>query len=878
VTLRLAANRLLALFRKRRLDRELEGEIRAHLEMAKLDAISAGLSPEQAREAARRSFGGIEPMKEEHRDQRSVRWMENLSRDVRYGLASLMRDPGFATVTIGLLALGIGANTAMFSIVDAVLLKPLPFPEPERMVRVWETPSATERNPTTTLTFLDWKRSGIFEALSGEEQFRAAITTGADPARVFGTKVSADYFNVFGVKARIGRTFAPGEDQPGATPVVVLSYSLWQTQFAGDPDVLKRELTLDGERHRIIGVLPKGSFDRERARFWKPMIFAPDELNRGQHWLHVIGRLRSGVDIEKARAKMDMLRASMAPVMPAWKKNWGFSVEPFARMLVGDTLRRSIYLAFGAVVLVLLIACANVANLVLAKGATRRKEMAVRAALGAGRGRLITQLLTESLVLCVLGGIAGVAVAWLLLQAAAAFATPSLPFTADLSLDPRVLGFAAAVVMAVLVLTGLLPSLQTSFGKLSSVLNQSARGSSGSRSAMRRMIVVAEVAISVVLICGAALLFKSLAKLQQVDAGVRIDHVITMSADLPSAAYPTSQSAVTFYQAVVERLRSTPGVEQASVSLALPLEGVPWGEFINVPGMKESLLVRVKMVDPWYFATLDIPVESGRGIEDRDRAGAPPVLVMNQEAARQLSGRLGIANPVGRVVRIDLPGYGPIPESLVSSQIVGVIRNERTGGLHAPIEPVVYVPLAQFPRQDIHLVVRTRNEPAAAMSGIREAVRQLDPRLPLGEVMTMEQVKERSMLWAKQPTWVVGAFAGVAALLAALGLYGVLAHAVTEQRREIGIRMALGARPGDVVSHTLRSALSMLLVGMGVGLAGAFALTRALKSLLFQVSALDPVALAVACVLMTLVGIVAAFVPASRAAGVDPMTVLREEG
>ena len=881
--LRFAAARLLALVRKRRLDEELEGEIFAHLELAERQAIAAGLSPEEARREARRGFGGIEQMKEDHRDQRSIQWMENLWRDIRYGMASLARDPGFAAVTIGLLALGVGANTAMFSIVDTVLLRPLPFPEPERMVRVWETPSATERNPTTTLTFLDWKRqSGIFEALAGEESFRAAVATGADPVRVSGKMVSADYFNVFGVKARMGRTFAPGEDQPGGTPgtipVVVLSYAMWQTQFAGDPGVLKRELALDGEQHQIIGVLPKGSFDRDEARFWKPLIFARDQLNRRQHWLHVIGRLRSGVNIEQAQARMTALRASLAPVMPAWKKDWGFTVDPFARLLVGDTLRRSIYLTFGAVLLVLLIACANVANLVLAKGATRRKEMALRASLGASRGRLIVQLLAESLVLCVLGGMAGIAAAYVLLRAAAPLVATSLPFTADLSLDARVLGFAAAAVAAVLILTGLLPALQISFSKLSGSLNQAPRGSSGSSAAVRRSIVVGEVAISVVLICGAALLFKSLAKLQQVDAGVRIDHVITMSTDLPSTAYPTRESAAAFYIAVVERVRSAPGIEQASVSIGLPLQGVQWGEFINVAGGKERLLVRVKMVDPWYFATLGIPVESGRGIEGHDRAGAPPVMVINQETARHLSSKFEMANPVGRTVGTALPGYGPIPESVVSAQIVGVIRNERTGGLHAPIEPVVYVPLAQFPRQDISLVVRTRSEPLAAMPGIREAVRQVDPHLPLGEVRTMEQVKEQSMLWATQPTWVVGVFAGLAALMAALGLYGVLAHAVTQQRREIGIRMALGARPGDVVSHTLHSALSMLVVGLAAGLAGAFALTRVLKSLLFEVSALDPAALALACVLMILVGILAAAIPASRAAGVDPMTVLRDEG
>jgi predicted permease len=876
VKLRPAVARLLALFRRRKLERELDDEILAHLELAERDAIAAGLIPEEASQAAQRNFGGIEQMKEDHRDHRSVRWMENLLRDFRYGMGSLARDPGFAVVSVGLLALGIGANSAMFSVVDAVLLKPLPFPEPERMVRVWETPPAG-RNGTTTLTFLDWKRQGdIFEALSVECATRAALATGGEPVRVSGKLVSADYFQVFGVKPQIGRTFAPGEDQPGAAPVVVLSHAFWRTQFAGDPGILKRDLVVDGEPHRIIGVLPAGSFDRDEAVFWKPLIFAPDQLNRGQHWLTPVGRLRAGVSLDQARAKMTILRASLNGVI--YQKDWGFAVDPFARILVGDTLRRSIYLAFGAVLMVLLIACANVANLALAKGATRRKEMALRAALGASRGRLVAQLLTESLVLCLLGGVVGVALGALLLRAAAPLVAASLPFTADLSMDLRVLGFAAAAVMAVLILAGLLPSLRTSFGNLSNALNQSARGSSGSSASVRRTIVIGEVAASVVLICGAALLFKSLAKLQQVDAGVRIDHVMTMSADLPSAAYPSPESAARFYEAVVQRLQAVPGVEQASVSQGLPLQGVQWGEYMTLPGVKEFLLVRLKLVDPWYFGTLQIPLESGRGIEDRDHAGAPPVVVINQEVARQLSKTFGIANPVGRTVGIDVPGYGPIPESLVKLQIVGVIRSERTAGLRAPPELVAYIPLAQAPRQDIKLVVRTRSAPAAAMPGIREAVRQLDPNLPLGDVMTMEQVKEQSTLWARQPTWVVGAFAGVAALLAALGLYGVLAHAVTQQRREIGIRMALGARSGNVLSHIFRSAFSMLIVGLAGGLAGAFALTRVLKSLLFQVSALDPVALAVACVLMTLVGILAAWIPASRAAGVDPMAVLRDEG
>jgi predicted permease len=877
VKIRFSLARLAALFRKRRLERELQGEILAHLELAERDAVAAGLSGEEARCEARRGFGGIEQMKEEHREQRSVRWVENVVRDVRYGMASLARDPAFAAITIGLLALGIGANTAMFSIVDAVLLKPLPFPEPERMVRVVETPAPTKSNPTTTLTFLDWKRqSDIFKALSVESPTTAAVETDGNPARLTGKLVSADYFDVFDVKPGIGRAFAPREDQPGAAMVVVISHGLWQSLFSSDPGILNRELKLDGVSHKIIGVLPAGSFDRDEAVFWKPRVFAPEQMNRGQHVWDVVGRLRAGVSVGQAQAKMNVLRARLDKELANFK-DWGFGVEPFGKALVGDTLRRSIYLVFGAVLIVLLIACANVANLVLAKGATRRKEMALRASLGASRGRLMGQLLAESLVLCLLGGVAGVALAYVLLRAAAPLVAESLPFTADLSLDLRVLGFGALAVMAVLILTGLLPSLQTSFGKLSSALNQTARGLSGSKAAVRRTIVIGEVAASVVLISGAALLFKSLDKLQHVDAGVRIDHVITMSADLPATAYPTPESAARFYDAVVQRLRSVPGVEQASVTQRLPLQGAAWGEYLSPPGANVPLVVRVKMIDPSYFDTFGIPVKFGRGLKDRDRAGAPPVMVINEETASELADKFKFANPVGRVVAMDLAGYGPMPESHVNVQIVGMIRNERTGGLNAPLDPVVYVPLAQVPQQDVNLAVRTQIDPLSVVSGIREAVRQADPHLPLGNVKTMEQVKQQSMLWAKQPTWVVGAFAGVAALMAALGLYGVLANAVTQQRREIGIRMALGARPGDVVSDTLRSAFAMLLVGLAAGLAGAFALTRALTSLLFEVSALDPVALAVACVLMTLVGLLAAWIPASRAAGVDPMMVLREE-
>jgi len=818
-------------------------------------------------------------MKEEHRDSRSVRWIETILRDFRYGLASLARDPGFALVAIGVLALGIGANTAMFSLVDAALLRPLPFPEPERMVRVWEAPSETSINGINTLDLVDWKRlNTVFEALSAERGASVALTGTGEPSRFPIQMVSADYFQVFALNAQLGRTFNEGEDQPGATPVVVLNHSTWQTRFGGDPNILDHEIILDGQPHRVVGVLPAGPFDRGDTRAWTPLIFKPEQMNRGFHWLGAVGRIKRGVTLQQARQEMSAIDKRLTDLSPAWKRDWSVAVEPFDQRLVGDSLRQAIYVAFGAVAMVLLIACANVANLLLAKGAARKKEMAVRAALGAGRGRLIAQLLTETVVLCLLGAAAGIAVAYALIQAASPLLANSLPFTAEVALDFRVLAFTAAITLTVALLVGLLPSVQTSFGNLSQFMNQSARGSSGSRETLRRMIVVSEVAVSLVLICGALLLFRSLLQLQQVDTGVRISNVIAMSADLPLAAYPVPDNAVLFYQTVIERLQAIPGVEQAALSTDLPLEGVRQGEGMGVPGREGGIGNRYKRVDPRYFELLDIPLISGRGIGERDRAGAPRVVVINQALAAQLAERFGMTDPVGKTVRMSTPNYLNSDGSQEAVEIVGVVRNERTGPLNENEEGVSYVPLAQVPRLEVKLVLRTLREPTAVLPGIREAVRQIDANLPLGDVRTMEQIHERSLSGARQPAWVIGAFAAVAALLAALGLYGVLAHAVTQQRREIGIRMALGARSRDVLSHILRNAMSMVAIGLVLGLLGAVALTRVIESLLFEVSALDPVSLAVACASMALVGLLAALLPASRAAAVEPMAVLRDEG
>ena len=879
MTVRRLVEGLLALVRKRHLEGELDDEILAHLELSERDALARGLSADEARRAARASFGGIAQVKEEHRDRRSFPWIEALLRDLRYGLGSLVRAPGFTAVVVGVLALGIGANVAMFSIVDGVLLKPLPFPEPDRMVGVWEAPRPGVSNATSAPDFQDWRRlATVFEALSAEQPLSAAIDAQGEPIRLSGKAVTADYFRVFAANTRLGRTFTAEEDGPAVARVVVLSHAAWQSYFGADPDILDRQILLDGAPHRVIGVLQSGAFDRDETQFWKPLVFTPDQYVREIHWLTVYGRLRAGVSLDQARERMQAIYAALMPLQPIDNREGTIVVERLARLLVGANLERSVSVAFGAVALVLLIACANVANLLLARGATRRRELAVRAALGAGRGRLFSQLLTESLVLCLLGGAAGVAVACLLIRAAKPILSQALPFTSDVRIDLRVLAFAATVSLAVALLAGAFPALQTSFGNLSESLNRAARGSSAAGARVRRAIVIGEVALSLVLVSGAVLLFRSLLKLQALDTGVRVENVITMSVELPVGAYPTPAKAALFYQAIAERLRAAPGVALAGLSTHLPLQWIGNGEGLKPPGAEAFTFVRFKRVDPGYFRTLGIPILTGRGITAQDREGSPRVIVINQALAARLADAAGVEDPLGKTVRLTFPGYVEKRVFMPEVQIVGVIRSERVAWPGSPDPAVVYVPLAQAPSPRVKLIVRTQIGTAAVIPAIREAVREIDSNLPLADVATMEEVRDRTLSGSSRPAWLIGAFAGVAVLLTAIGLYGVLSHAVTQRRREIGIRMALGARSSDVVSQVLGNALYMVVVGLALGMFGAFALTRVMKSLLFEVSPLDPIALMVACASIGLIGLFAGFLPANRAAHVDPVMTLRDEG
>ena len=885
MTIRHRLARLWALVRASRLDRELDGEIQAHLEMAERDALARGLSPEAAYRDARLRFGGIAQLREVHRDDRSARWIETFAKDFRYGLLSLLRQRAFAAVAISVLALGIGAATTMFSLVDSVLLRPLPYPDPERIVRIWEAPTPTTVNQTTNGFFHEWRRRSVsFEVMAAERPTHVTVTIGGEPVRLSGILATSDYFHVFGVHATLGRTFTSDDDDR----VIVLSHAAWQIEFGGDPNILTRDLILDGRAYRVIGVLPAGSFDREPTRsgpneiadFWMPLVFTADDLTRGEHQNDVVARLRAGVTLPRAQRDMLGVRASLADLVPASMKDWSVIVEPFDLRLVGDGLRRTLTLSFATVIAVLLITCANIANLLLASGAHRRQEMAVRAALGASRARLVAQLLTESLALCLMGGVGGIAVAYLLVRVASPFLPPDLPSYAELSLNPRALAFASAVALGAALLVGIFPALRTSSGALTSAMNAGARGSSAAHERVRRLIVIGEVATSMVLVCAALLLVRSLTRLQRVDLGANVDRILTMSVDLPISNYSLPTRAVQFMDDVVTRVQSVPGVVVASMSSDLPLDG-SGGEGLSVPGRPERILVRFKRVDAGYFTAFDIPVLAGRAIGRGDRPGSTRVVLINATLARRLAETFGMADVVGRTVTLPALGYEErLGSPRQAFEIVGVVGNERIRrDLRLPIgrEEAVYVSLAQSPKRSLKVIVRTNGDPLAAWASVREALNEVDPSLAFADVQTMAQVKARSLSGVAQPTWVIGAFAVVALFLAALGLYGVLAHSVTQQRREIGIRLALGASAHDVLGRVAAQAFVMIAIGLGVGLVGAFALTRVTASLLFQVAPFDPPSFMAAAAIMLVVGLVAASVPAMRASRVDPTTALRAE-
>jgi putative ABC transport system permease protein len=810
--------------------------------------------------------------------------MQGLLQDVRFAVRMLWASPGFTIVAILTLALGIGANTAIFSFVDGVLLKPLPYQHPERILMVWEKPPGAMRNGISTLNFLDWKaQNTVFDGMAAQRG-ESMTMSGDEPVELRASLVSAPYFDIFGVQATLGRTFAAGEDQLGAPRVVVMSHRLWQNRFGGDKNILGRKLILNGYPYDVIGVLPQdSSFDRAYSEIWAPLVFEPKDMTRNFHWFRSYARLKEGVSLEQSQEQMKIIGARIEKAYPDSNKGWNVTVDRFADRLVGNQLRQSLYVLMAAVGAVLLIGCANLANLTLARGTSREREVAIRSSLGAGRWRLVRQFLTENVLLSLMGGIAGLALGLGMVKGLKLLMPPfMLPSEANVSVDLRVLLFTLGIALFAGVVFGVAPALQAANPDLASAMKEGGRGSTSSaaRRRLRGGLVILETALAFILLTGAGLLIRSFAQLQQVNTGFDSTNVLTMSIPFSSGRFKEGDEAAAYVRRIVRALESIPGIQEAAGTSVLPLQGWSNGMPFQIAGKpvkdranREACFF--KQVSSSYFHSLGIRLRKGRGLSEKDAKGAPPVTVINETMAKRYFAN---ENPVGQRILVEeilyaKPGLGPE----IPWEIVGVIADEKINGLDDDRSAGMYVSMDQSPTQYVSLVVKGSVNPETMQQSIRQQVRQIDSNQALTDVKTLETIKSESVGQNGLRTTLLGVFAGIALLLAAIGIYGVISYSVVQRTHEMGVRSALGASRLDIYRLVIGNGMLMALSGLTMGLAGAFGLTRLLTSLLFGVSATDPgTMIAVAAVLIA-VALSACYIPARRATKVDPAVALRYE-
>jgi putative ABC transport system permease protein len=805
---------------------------------------------------------------------------------MRYAIRTLRRSPGFTIIALLTLALGIGANTAIFSFVNGVLLKPLPYRDPHGIVLVWEKPPGGGRNGISTLNFLDWKnQNAVFEHMAAVNFGGAVTLTGSGrPEELQGARVSASYFDIFGVQAVLGRTFAADEDQSGKSQVVILSHRLWENRFGADRAIVGRTLTLNGKPCTVIGVLPAhGPFDRSYAQLWTPLAFEPRDMTRDYHWMISFARLKPGVTLEKAQAAMDAIGARIAEAFPESNKGWGVTVERFEDQIVGPQLRRSLLVLLAAVGAILLIGCANLANLTLARGAAREREIAVRASLGAGSWRLIRQLLTENLLVAGAGGALGLALGYAMIRGLIRLAPPySLPSEADVSIDLHILLFTLGVSLLTALLFGLMPAIHASRVDPASSMKEGGRSATSgtSRARLRSALIVAEVALAFVLLAGAGLLVGSFFRMLQVDTGFTSTNVMTARLPIARDRFVHPGQLLQYIRSLDERLRSAPGVRDVAFSNVLPMQG--WGDGMPFLIAGRAFVDRAnrracfyKRVTSSYFRTLDIHLIRGRGFTDRDTPGGAPVTVINQEMAkRYFKGE----DPIGKRILIQeilygQPGLGPE----IPWEVVGIVGDEQTGSLVDTKSAGVYVTFDQSPTNDVNMVLRGSLDPRTLTSAINAAVHAVDKDQAIADLQTLEEIKAGTVSSDRMQTMLLAIFAALALLLAAIGIYGVIGYSVTQRTHELGIRAALGASRGSLLAMVIRRGMGLTAVGLAIGVAGALALTRLLGSLLFGISPRDPVTLIVVAAVLSGVALLACYIPARRAAGVDPMVALRYE-
>ena len=810
-----------------------------------------------------------------------------LWRDLRYGFRMLRRNPGFTLIAVLSLGLGIGANTAIFSVVNAVLLRALPFSEPERLVMVWEDVSFAgfPRNTPAPANYADWKaQNSSFESLAAMDGRSFNLTGDGEPQKVAAYGVTANFFPLLGVNPVLGRVFLPEEDQPEANKVVALGYRLWQQRYGGDPDIIGRELLLSGEKYSVVAVMPSSfQFMESYIGLWVPMAFTPQALTqRGSHYLNVVGRMKTGVTLEQANADIQTIQQRISRDYPDEAGRVSAYVMPLREFVAGD-LRRPLLVLLVAVGFVLLIACANVANLLLSRAASRQREIAVRTALGAGRWRIIRQLLTESVVLSTAGALVGVLLALWSFSFLRQLIPDALTLTTRLDLDMRVLGYTSLVALFTGIVFGLAPALQASRVDIHAALKQSGGrpGLSAGGNRFRGAMVVAEVALALVLLVGAGLLIQTFVKLRDQYSGLQPANVLTLRTVLPRNKYPEPKQRRVFYNQVLERVQSLPGVISAGYTTTVPLEwkGGTSGfypEGLTIEQARAGGLsydANHRQVTDDYLKTMGMTMRQGRYFDDGDNEQTSPVVIVNETMARQYWPG---GDAIGKRFKLGDP-----EEKRPWMTIVGVIGDVRQMGVEEPVKAEMYIPQRQindhqfFAPRD--LVLRTAVDPMSLVNAVRDQIRAVDPDQPISNIRTMDEVLGEETAPRRLSVTLLTVFASLALLLSALGIYGVLAYFVVQHTPEIGLRLALGAPQRDILGLVLKKGMTLAVLGVGIGLGAAFALTRLMSSLLFGMSATDPATFALIALLLMTVALLACYLPARRAMKVDPMVALRYE-
>ena len=813
--------------------------------------------------------------------------MDALIRDVRYSTRKLLRTPAFTAIVIGTLSLAIGATTAVFSIVNGVLLDPLPLRDPSRVVAVTSTGRDGSRNLISYADFMDYRaQSHLVPAMAAYDVGTHNLSgTSDEPLRLFGSRVNANFFDVIGLAPILGRTFAKGEDAKNASRTVVLDEGLWRSRFGSDPRLVGQQITIDNRPHTVIGVVPHLELGRP-SDVWLPLIpenGEDDPGNRGGHYLRAVGRLAPAVPVERAAVELAQIGRQLEKQYPESNTKFGATVLPLRESIVGS-VRPALLVMLGGVGFVLLIACANVANLLLVRASTRETEIAVRTALGAGKRQLVRQLVTESMLLSLGGTAVGTAMAAWAVDAVKAFGPRGVPRLSNVAIDGRVLGFSVLVAIVTGILFGLVPALHTARTNVGQMLKESTRGSSGRRGTrrMRGALVVAEMALAVILLIGAGLLARSFVALTQVDPGYRPDNVVTMSVSLPNRKYPWDQEAINFERGVLDRVRNLPEVQSAALAFGRPLyeAGIRTSlELSDRPRTtpENRMITDVRSVTPAFFSTLRIPLASGRLFQETDAPNAPPVVLVSQAFVKKYFPN---QSPIGK--RITL-GWGrqrtanPADTVSAGGEIVGVVGDVKANGAREAAPVTVYLPFEQAPITDMSLVVRSASAPATIINASRLAIKEVDADLPIFDVKTMTDALSDSVAQPRFYALLLGSFATIALVIAALGIYGVISYTVSQRTRELGIRIALGAQRERVLRLVIGQGLTLTVVGVVLGVAGAYLLTRLIASLLFGVTAADSATFVAVAIVFLVVACLASYLPARRAAGVDPIIAMRAE-